>query len=285
VLLQFFWWATHIISLTQEINNNPAYISKRITMIIGEASVFVLFIGLGAYYVIKSYYKELNLAKKQKNFTLSVTHELKTPIASTKLFAETLLNRENITEDKKRIALEKIVQDQDRLQQLVDKILLVSSIEEGEFRLYKKPVDLKKLIDSILIKKVKSKHQLLNKVAYGQIVYGDEFYIVSIAQNLLDNALKYSSEGTEITFSSEQNSNNIILRITDQGIGVPDEEKQRIFERFYRIEKEETRKTKGTGLGLFLVKELVRLHESKIICRDNKPNGTIFEIQFKKINE
>ena len=73
-------------------------------MIIGEASVFVLFIGLGAYYVIKSYYKELNLAKKQKNFTLSVTHELKTPIASTKLFAETLLNRENITEDKKRIA-------------------------------------------------------------------------------------------------------------------------------------------------------------------------------------
>ena len=96
IILQFLWWGYHISSLTEQLNNNEDYISRRLTMIAGEGTVFIIIICLGAFYVIRSYYKEINLAKKEKNFALSVTHELKTPIASSKLFAETLLERKGL---------------------------------------------------------------------------------------------------------------------------------------------------------------------------------------------
>ena len=82
VILQFLWWGYHISSLTEQLNSNEDYISRRLTMIAGEGTVFIIIICLGAFYVIRSYYKEINLAIKEKNFALSVTHELKTPIAS-----------------------------------------------------------------------------------------------------------------------------------------------------------------------------------------------------------
>ena len=91
VILQFLWWGYHISSLTEQLNDNEAYISRRLTMIAGEGTVFIIIIFLGAFYVIRSYYKEINLAKKEKNFALSVTHELKTPIASSKLFIFSIL--------------------------------------------------------------------------------------------------------------------------------------------------------------------------------------------------
>ena len=86
IILQFMWWAYHIINLTKQLNNDQDYILRRITMIAGEAFVFIIIISLGVVYVIRSFRKEFKLAQRQKNFSLSVTHELKTPIASTKLF-------------------------------------------------------------------------------------------------------------------------------------------------------------------------------------------------------
>ena len=119
-------------------------------MIAGEGAVFIIIICLGAFYVIRSYYKEINLAKKEKNFALSVTHELKTPIASSKLFAETLLQRENLDQRQITTSLEKIVHEQNRLNELVEKILLVSSIEEMTKDMQQKPVDLHKIINQII---------------------------------------------------------------------------------------------------------------------------------------
>ena len=87
VILQFIWWGYHISSLTEQLNNSEDYIARRLTMIAGEGTVFIIIICFGAFYVIRSYYSEINLAKKEKNFALSVTHDLKTPIASSKLFA------------------------------------------------------------------------------------------------------------------------------------------------------------------------------------------------------
>ena len=97
VILQFLWWGYHIISLTQQINADDYNMSRTMTMILGEAVVFLSLVFIGAFYVIRSYYKEIELVKKEKNFSLSVTHELKTPIASTKLFAETLLERKDLS--------------------------------------------------------------------------------------------------------------------------------------------------------------------------------------------
>ena len=157
-------------------------------MVIGEALVFIIIIIVGAYYVIRSYYKEMELAKKEKNFSLSVTHELKTPIAASKLFAETLLERNDLSKDQRKISLEKIIQEQNRLNDLVEKILLVSSIEEIKNSLNKKPILIYNLINH-LIEDHNNSHHLINKVPKNLIIEADEFYIISLIQNLFFHGL------------------------------------------------------------------------------------------------
>ena len=281
VILQFLWWGYHISSLTEQLNSNEDYISRRLTMIAGEGTVFIIIICLGAFYVIRSYYKEINLAIKEKNFALSVTHELKTPIASSKLFAETLLQRKGLDPRQITSSLEKIIQEQNRLNELVEKILLVSTIDEMHNDMHLKPISIHLLIDQI-IENTSNSHKLINSIPKDLIVNGDDFYFISLFQNLLDNAQKYSPDGSEINFYLKENPIKNIICISDQGIGISDKEKSKIFDRFYRIEDEETRNSKGTGLGLFLVNQIIKIHGGKIYCKDNSPNGAIFEIHLKK---
>ena len=252
-------------------------------MIAGEGTVFIIIIFLGAFYVIRSYYKEINLAKKEKNFALSVTHELKTPIASSKLFAETLLQRENLDQHQITTSLEKIIHEQNRLNELVEKILLVSSIEEMTKDMQQNPVDLHNIINQI-IDNDNNTHVINNNIPENLIIIGDDFYLISLFQNLLDNAKKYSPKESTINFYIKNHVNKVILCISDEGIGIADNEKLKIFDRFYRIEDEETRNYKGTGLGLFLVDQIAKMHGGKIICKNNLPNGSIFELHLKKDN-
>ena len=248
-------------------------------MIIGEAAVFILIILIGAYYVIRSYYNELALFKKEKNFALSVTHELKTPIATSKLFAQTLLKRSNLGETQRKESLEKIIEEQNRLNALVEKILLASSIDDMKSQIQKKPVFIKKTIDTILTQ-IRETHHVINNIEQDLTILGDEFYLISLFQNLIDNAIKYAEKNTTIIISSIRQQSGILIQVADEGIGIKNEFKELIFERFFRIGDEETRDTKGTGLGLFLVKEIVKLHDGEITCRDNSPKGTVFEIKF-----
>ena len=281
VILQFVWWGYHISSLTEQLNNSEDYIARRLTMIAGEGAVFIIIICLGALYVIRSYYSEISLAKKEKNFALSVTHELKTPIASSKLFAETLLQREDLSKSQVTTSLEKIVYEQNRLNELVEKILLVSTIDEMKNDMNLKPVSFYSIINQV-IGEDKNSHSVNNTVPENLIFNGDDFYLISLFQNLLDNAQKYSPDGSEINIYSESTPSKIILCVSDQGVGIAEVEKLKIFDRFYRIEDEDTRSSKGTGLGLFLVNQIVKMHGGKIACKDNIPNGCIFQIQFKK---
>lgn len=279
VILQFLWWGFHIIDLSEQIDTDKSGINSTIRMIIGEAAVFILIILIGAYYVIRSYYNELALFKKEKNFALSVTHELKTPIATSKLFAQTLLKRSNLGEIQRKESLEKIIEEQNRLNALVEKILLASSIDDMKSQIQKKPVYIRKTIDSILTQ-IRETHHVINNIEKDLTINGDEFYLISLFQNLIDNALKYAEKNTSVTISSVRQQSGILIQVADEGIGIKNEFKELIFERFFRIGDEETRDTKGTGLGLFLVKEIVKLHDGEITCRDNSPKGTIFEIKF-----
>ena len=279
VILQFLWWGFHIIDLSEQIDADKSEINSTIRMIIGEAAVFILIIFIGAYYVIRSYYNELALFKKEKNFALSVTHELKTPIATSKLFAQTLLKRSNLGEAQKKESLEKIIEEQNRLNALVEKILLASSIDDMKSQIQKKPVFIKKTIDTILTQ-IRETHHVINNIEQDLTILGDEFYLISLFQNLIDNALKYAEKNTTVIISSVRQQSGILIQVADEGIGIKNEFKELIFERFFRIGDEETRDTKGTGLGLFLVKEIVKLHDGEITCRDNSPKGTVFEIKF-----
>jgi len=274
------WWAYHIISLTKLINTNREFIDRKIFMIAGEAFVFIIILTVGVIYVIRSYRKEIFLSSRHKNFTLSITHELKTPIASSKLFAQTLIKKE-LTKQKQKEVLSKIVEDQNRLQKLVDNILLASRIDESNIKLNKEKTYVYNFINDICINISKQDNFYIeiNKDLYFNV---DVFYFTSVVQNLFENAIKYSSADSKIIWKAELSSGKIILSISDEGKGISENEKLNIFKMFYRAETEETRKTKGTGLGLYLVYSIVKLHNGEISVKDNLPIGTKFIISLPK---
>ena len=102
--------------------------------------------------------------------------------------------------------------------------------------------------------------------------------IVSIANNLLENAIKYADGRPTVEVRLFHDKKNVTMEFADNGTGIPDKEKKRIFEKFYRIGSEETRQTKGTGLGLFIVAQIVKAHRGRIQVLDNQPKGTVFRI-------
>jgi len=277
IFLQFIWWGYHIISLTQELNNDQEYIHRRVLMIFGEALVFFIIIGIGVIYVIRSYRKELKLSKRQKNFTLSVTHELKTPIASSKLFLETLLNRD-LPKDKQTEIIQKVVQDQERLQKLVENILMTSQVAEDDLKLVIKEINAHDIIQSTC-QNFPNTHSLIINIDKELIINVDPFYFTSVIQNLYENAIKYSDKGSEIIWKSSIEGNKKVISIIDQGSGIPDSEKNKIFQLFYRLDLEETRTSKGTGLGLYLVENIIKLHHGEINVKNNENKGSIFTIK------
>ena len=110
-------------------------------------------------------------------------------------------------------------------------------------------------------------------------VQADKAGVTAVIQNLLENAVKYSPEGARVKCSALKRQGRLILVVADQGIGIPNEEKKAIFEKFYRIGNEEVRKTTGTGLGLYIVKQVVQAHGGTITVTDNAPKGTIFTVE------
>ena len=277
VVLQFSWWAYHIYTLAQEVAKEESFVQRKIMMITGEALVFFLILAVGVYFVRKTFNKELELAKEKKNFILSVTHELKTPIASSKLFAETILSRD-ISKEKRDDILDKIIKDQTRLEKLVENILLISKVEEHQLHLEREKVNCHEFIESV-IKGLDFSESTNFDIDAKIEIKVDRFYFTSVIQNLHENAIKYSTDKEEIVWSAQQLENSISIQIKDQGIGVPLNQREKIFNLFHRIGDENTRDTKGTGVGLYIVQKIIALHNGTIKAKENQPQGSIFEIE------
>lgn len=285
ILIQFCWWAYHIISLENTIyhlqlgQGKVTDITGRILMVAGEGMVFLLLMITGVFITRKSFKKESDLAGQQKNFMLSVTHELKSPIASIRLFLETLSKRQLEREMQLKI-LSDTIRETDRLTALVDNILYSSKIESGSFELVKEPINLSELTRQIssLVQQVHNSHQFHFNIEKDIFFISDKTAWSSILLNLVENAIKYSPRGTNIEVTLKRKGPGIRLQIADEGGGVPNVEKDKIFSKFYRVGNEETRKTKGTGLGLYIVKGLVIQLGGTIEVRDRAPVGTTFEI-------
>ena len=277
VVLQFSWWAYHIYTLAQEVAKEESFVQRKIMMITGEALVFFLILAVGVYFVRKTFNKELELAKEKKNFILSVTHELKTPIASSKLFAETILSRD-ISKEKRDDILDKIIKDQTRLEKLVENILLISKVEEHQLHLEREKVNCHEFIESV-IKGLDFSESTNFDIDAKIEIKVDRFYFTSVIQNLHENAIKYSQDKIGIVWSAQQLGNSICIQIKDQGIGVPLNQREKIFNLFHRIGDENTRDTKGTGVGLYIVQKIIALHNGTIKAKENQPQGSIFEIE------
>lgn len=249
-------------------------------MLYGEGIVFIGLISLGFWRIRKTFREEIAMTRQQNNFLLSITHELKSPLASLKLSMQTIQKRQLDAEHIKSMA-DMSMDDIERLELLVENILLASKIESTNFSLNRELMDLSSITENIYEKiKIKHKNQrkFLNEIEKDVYIYGDRFSFSSVIYNLIENAIKYSPADAEITVKLSGDEKNVMLTVQDTGIGIPGSEKTRIFERFYRIGTEETRKTKGTGLGLFIVKHVVEMHKGSIHVKNNSPRGSIFEV-------
>jgi signal transduction histidine kinase len=237
----------------------------------------------GMVYIYRSFKKELFLKKLQNNFLLSVTHELKTPLTAMKLYMETLLKRTMNPEQITLIA-ENSLNETQRLQEQVEKLLLSAQLDSRKYELEKQHLNLSELINELVINYNKPRQEKDKIKAFIEdqiIIYADASAIEMILNNLLSNAAKYGGENPSIEISLKAIQSQIILRVSDQGIGISDLDKKMLFNKFYRVGDEQTRKTKGTGLGLFIARHLVNMHKGKLSVCDNQPKGTIFEIKLE----
>lgn len=254
----------------------------KVYMIVGEGTVFLLILLFGVYQVRKSIKRENELANQKSNFILSVSHELKTPIAATKLQLQTLI-KHDLERDKQKELLNNALIENNRLHKLVDNVLMANQIENNNLSIQKENHNLSELLENT-VKRYFSE-QLKNKnialhIEPNIFYTGDKELLSSIFINLIENAIKYSFENIAIEVFLKTINNGPLLEIKDQGCGISDKEKETVFQKFFRSGSENTRKTKGTGIGLFIVKSICDLHQINAKVLNNHPNGSIFQIQF-----
>jgi len=298
IIMQFLWWeillvrqttqisdeqqklmeitSTDARSLEQQITDLQGKKQHRIYMIVGEGTVFLLLLLYAFYRIRKASNKEIELVNQQKNFLLSVTHELKTPIAATKLQLQTLLKHKQLSSEQQEQLLLNAVNETNRLNRLIEDVLLANSADK-ELKINKENTDLSQLTQDTISNYFSGKN-IRTKIESGITGFVDKLLFPSLIINLTENALKYSPENAEVEIALNKENGKINLCIRDNGFGIPESEKQKIFEKFYRIGNEETRKAKGTGLGLYIVQKIVAAHHGKIEVTDNKPKGSVFKI-------
>jgi len=278
-VLQFLWWGFHLIELTQATGDESEVISKRITMIVGEGAVFLVLLFLGLWKIRSSVRKEFELSQRQNNFLLSVTHELKTPIASNKLYLQTIQKR-NLDEEQQADLLSKAIIENERLEKLIDNILNAARVESQEIKPFKESVETNHFL-KVLVTQFKKRYPNTHIVLIDSpdiSVRFDVFMIETVISNLVDNAIKYSNENSIIKFVAKKENHNFVLQVIDEGIGIDEKEQKQIFSKFYRVGNEEIRTQKGSGLGLFIASEFLKLHHGSIIYLKNQPKGSIFQI-------
>jgi signal transduction histidine kinase len=271
---QLIWWGYML--LTPQ--------PRRIDMVLGEGSMFILVFVVGAISLHKSIKKERKLHEQKKNFLLSVTHELKSPLASIKLLLQTIQKRD-LTKQQIQDFIGKSLLDIERLDDMVENMLLASKIDNRSYTFPKAEFNLSVLVDNIVnrlqLNKCDINEQLINAEIEPKIeIRGDKFALTSVVTNLIENAIKYSAPCEVVDVKLYLKDDKIYLEVADHGIGIADDEKSRIFDRFYRVGSEDTRNTKGTGLGLYIVKEVLDKHEASIRVKDNDPSGSIFQVVF-----
>jgi signal transduction histidine kinase len=254
---------------------------RKTAQYVGEGSIFLLLILAGAFFIYKAVRRQFKSAQQQQNFMMAITHELKTPIAITKLNLETLQKRKLGEEQQQRL-LNNTIQEANRLNPLCNNMLLASQMEAGGNSITKEEVDLTTLVNDC-VQDFATRFPQRNfqtNIQNNLFVNGDVLLLQMAVNNLVDNALKYSPKESPVSVTLQQKGKQVHLTITDEGKGIEDAEKKKVFDKFYRIGNKATKEAKGTGLGLFLTRKIAIQHNAKLILTDNRPTGSNFTIVF-----
>ncbi len=222
---------------------------------------------MGAVDVVRDVSQEREIDEVKSALISTVSHELRTPLTLIHGFAELLALRDNMTPKRQRSAAAEILDASRRLGRLIDDLLSVSRMESGRLVIDPRPIDLACMVDRVLspFRTMASCHALRAEVpATLPLVWGDPDKVEQVLTNLVGNAIKYSPAGGEVLVSVEHDAEFLQVSVRDQGIGMSPREMSQLFEKFYRVDRDEVRRAGGTGLGLYITKRLVEMHGGRI---------------------
>ncbi len=252
---------------------------RKKTQYLGEGITFFLLIITGAVFVFRVVRRELKISEQQQNFMIAITHELKTPISVAKLNLETMQKRK-LDEQQQQRLLQTTLEEANRLDALCNNMLLSSQIEAGGYPFTYEESNISELVNKCLQNFIVRYPQQIIESAIAPDIFinGDRLLLQILINNLINNAIKYSSRNSLISILLSENNNKIIFLVKDVGIGIADEEKNKIFNKFYRVGNSATKASKGTGLGLYLCKNIAKQHNANITVTNNNPTGAIFTV-------
>lgn len=270
---------TTSISYTKDIQQLKNQQKRKTFQYLGEGITFFLLILAGAIFIFRAVRKQLRFGKEQQHFMMALTHELKTPIAVATLNLETLQKRK-LEEPQQQKLIQNTLQEANRLNTLCNNMLLSSQIDASNYSLTNEDVNLSELVETSIAeyKNRFSSHQFIKNINENNFIIGDRMLLQIAVNNLIDNAIKYSPKESEILINLFVRNNQTTLQVIDKGKGISQLDKQKIFDKFYRVGNAATKGAKGTGLGLYLTKNIIGKHKGNISVTDNLPNGSNFEI-------
>jgi len=243
-------------------------------------AVIILFFG----YTLTVIIRQRQLSEVQKNFINNLTHELKTPISSIAIASSVINNKEILNTPERLFNYARIIQEQNmRLSKNVEKVLNLASLEKNRILLNLEEINLNEIINEILSQFIQTDFGQKANVRIFEFnlklnIFADRFHFSNLMLNILENGVKYCEQKPELTISVSQKKKNIELAVTDNGIGIPKDQRKKIFTKFYRVPTGNIHNVKGFGLGLDYVLKIVSAHKWRIKVDENHEGGSIFTI-------
>lgn len=245
----------------------------------------ILLVGLSfsMLFIFRHLNVQMRLNRLYDTFIANITHELKSPLSSIQLYIETL-NSRNVPVEKQREFLEQMGRDTERLQKLINAILDISAMESGKnksnFEFYDACEIITQMVNESIDQFRLKKETIVFKCQSSAKVRIDVSAFKMVIDNLLDNSIKYNTGDLRIDLNIKTTTKKVLIYFSDNGIGIHPKEQKNIFQKFYRIYDEDIPNVKGTGLGLYLVKEIIKNHRGKIsVASEGKGKGTTFIIE------
>ncbi|MFZ1529511.1 MAG: ATP-binding protein [Ferruginibacter sp.] len=297
IIAALVWWFIALLRQNEsmadfkrkELRSHPGYQSliinveeerkRKIAQYVGEGSIFFLLIIAGAVFVFRAVRRQFKQSQHQQHFMMAITHELKTPIAVSKLNLETM-QKHRLDEARQQRLIQNTLQEANRLNDLCNNLLLSSQIEAGGTVSTPEEIDMASLLQKTVYDYTVRypERKIEGSFEENVPVNGDPVLLQMAVSNLIENALKYSPKEKPVKLLLSKTGKLAIVQVIDEGPGIADTEKKKIFDKFYRLGNEATKKAKGTGLGLYLVKKIIFTHKGQINLADNPGGGSIFAL-------
>jgi two-component system sensor histidine kinase CiaH len=260
-------------------NEIKALEKRKTAQYLGEGVTFFLLIVAGAVFVFRAVRRELRISQQQQNFMIAITHELKTPISVARLNLETMQKRK-LDETQQQRLIHTTLEETNRLNALCNNMLLSSQIEAGGYRITNEETNFSELVGKCVQDFITRypQQKIEPDIAPDIFINGDRMLLQMLANNLIDNAIKYGAKDLPVTVLLREENEKIIFQVKDLGKGIAAGEKDKIFNKFYRLGNAATKAAKGTGLGLYLTKKISKQHNANISVTDNNPSGAIFTV-------